>query len=121
MVALADALRAMLDGRRLVAAISILDDKDAAEMLRALLPLCAEVITCANANPRALSPATLQSLVTQLGGPAVRTIADPHAALERGAGGGRPRRRRAGHRLDLPGGRPARDEVGRPPGRAVLG
>jgi dihydrofolate synthase / folylpolyglutamate synthase len=82
MAALADALRAMLDGRRLVAAISILDDKDAAEMLRALLPLCSEVITCANANPRALSPATLQSLVTQLGGPAVRTIADPHAALE---------------------------------------
>jgi dihydrofolate synthase / folylpolyglutamate synthase len=82
MAALADALRAMLDGRRLVAAISILDDKDAAEMLRALLPLCSEVITCANANPRALSPATLQSLVTQLGGPAVRTIPDPHAALE---------------------------------------
>jgi dihydrofolate synthase/folylpolyglutamate synthase len=96
MAALADALRAMLDGRRplrdgrpaspasrrLVAAVSILDDKDAAEMLRALLPLCSEVITCANANPRALSPATLQSLVTQLGGPAVRTIADPHAALE---------------------------------------
>jgi dihydrofolate synthase / folylpolyglutamate synthase len=82
MVALADALRAMLDGRRLVVAISILDDKDAAEMLRVLLPLCSEVITCANANPRALSPATLQSLVTQLGGPAVRTVAEPRAALE---------------------------------------
>jgi dihydrofolate synthase / folylpolyglutamate synthase len=82
MAALADALREELDGRRLVAAISILDDKDAAGMLRVLLPLCAEVITCANANPRALSPATLQSLVTQLGGPAVRTIPDPHAALE---------------------------------------
>ena len=86
-------------------------------MLRALLPLCAEVITCANANPRALPPATLQSLVAQLGGPAVRTVADPARGARRGAGGGRPRRRRAGHRLDLPGGRPARDEVG-PPARA---
>jgi dihydrofolate synthase/folylpolyglutamate synthase len=83
MTALADALRAELGGRRMVAAVSILDDKDAAAMLRALLPLCAEVITCASANPRALSPATLQSLVSQLDGAVpVRTVADPHAALE---------------------------------------
>ena len=56
MAALAEALRGFLDGRRLVACISILDDKDAAGMLRELLPLCDEVICTASANPRALPP-----------------------------------------------------------------
>jgi dihydrofolate synthase/folylpolyglutamate synthase len=82
MAALAEALRGFLDGRRLVACVSILDDKDAAGMLRELLPLCAEVICTANANPRALPPATLQSLCRQLGGPPARTVPDPRTALE---------------------------------------
>jgi dihydrofolate synthase/folylpolyglutamate synthase len=81
MAALADALRGFLDGRRLVACLSILDDKDAAGMLRELLPLCSEVICTANANPRALTPATLQSLCRQLGGPPARTVPDPKRAL----------------------------------------
>ena len=81
MAALAEALRGFLDGRRLVACLSILDDKDAAGMLRELLPLCAEVICTANANPRALPPATLQSLCRQLGGPPARTVPDPRRAL----------------------------------------
>jgi dihydrofolate synthase/folylpolyglutamate synthase len=50
-------------------------------MLRELLPLCDEVICTANANPRALPPATLQSLCGQLGGPPARTVPDPRAAL----------------------------------------
>jgi dihydrofolate synthase/folylpolyglutamate synthase len=50
-------------------------------MLRELLPLCAEVICTANANPRALTPATLQSLCRQLGGPPARTVPDPRRAL----------------------------------------
>jgi dihydrofolate synthase/folylpolyglutamate synthase len=82
MAALAEALRGFLDGRRLVACLSILDDKDAAGMLRELLPLCSEVICTANANPRALTPATLQSLCRQLGGPPARTVPDPRRALE---------------------------------------
>jgi dihydrofolate synthase/folylpolyglutamate synthase len=82
MAALAEALRGFLDGRRLVACISILDDKDAAAMLRELLPLCDEVICTASANPRALSPGTLQSLCGQLGGPPARTTPDPRQALE---------------------------------------
>jgi dihydrofolate synthase/folylpolyglutamate synthase len=82
MAALAEALRGFLDGRRLVACISILDDKDAAGMLRELLPLCAEVICTASANPRALPPGTLQSLCGQLGGPPARTVSDPRRALE---------------------------------------
>ena len=79
--ALAESLRGFLDGRRLVACVSILDDKDAAAMLRALLPLCAEVICTAAANPRALPAATLESLCRQLGGPPARTVPEPRAAL----------------------------------------
>jgi dihydrofolate synthase/folylpolyglutamate synthase len=61
-------------------------------MLRELLPLCSEVICTANANPRALTPATLQSLCRQLGGPPARTVPDPRRALDEaraaaGAGG----------------------------------
>jgi dihydrofolate synthase/folylpolyglutamate synthase len=82
MAALAEALRGFLAGRRLVACLSVLDDKDAAGMLRELLPLCDEVICTANANPRALPPATLQSLCGQLGGPPARTVPDPRAALD---------------------------------------
>jgi dihydrofolate synthase / folylpolyglutamate synthase len=82
MAALAEALEGYLRGRRLVACVSILDDKDAAGMLRVLLPLCAEVVCTSNANPRALPPATLQSLCGQLGGPPARTVAEPRRALE---------------------------------------
>jgi dihydrofolate synthase / folylpolyglutamate synthase len=81
MAALAEALRATLAGRRLVAAVSILDDKDAAAMLRTLLPLCDEVVFCAASNPRALSPATLESLARQLDGPPARVLAGAHEAL----------------------------------------
>jgi dihydrofolate synthase/folylpolyglutamate synthase len=79
--ALVEALEDFVDGRRLVACVSILDDKDAAGMLRALLPLCAEIVCTTCANPRALPPATLQSLCHQLGGPPSRTVADPQRAL----------------------------------------
>jgi dihydrofolate synthase / folylpolyglutamate synthase len=65
----------------LVAVVSVLDDKDAAAMLRLLLPLCHSVVCTSNANPRALSPATLASLTEQLGGPPTRLEADPHRAL----------------------------------------
>jgi dihydrofolate synthase/folylpolyglutamate synthase len=82
MAALAEALDGFVEGRRLVACVSILDDKDAAGMLRELLPLCSEVICTANANPRALTPATLQSLCRQLGGPPARTVPDPRRALD---------------------------------------
>ena len=91
----------------LVAVVSVLDDKDAAEMLRALVPLCDEVVCTSNANPRALPPATLASLTEQLGGPPTRIEPDPHRALAlardlAGPGGSGPR-----DRLDLPRRRPA--------------
>ncbi|WP_354697649.1 Dihydrofolate synthase/folylpolyglutamate synthase [Paraconexibacter sp. AEG42_29] len=80
-VVLADTLREVLAGRRLVAVLSILDDKDAAAMLGELLPLCAEVVCTHSANPRALPPATLQSLAAQLGWPITRLEGDPARAL----------------------------------------
>ncbi len=87
-VALAASLREVLAGRRLVVVLSVLDDKDAAAMLAELLPLCAAGIATANANPRTLSPATLQSLAAQLapepaapGAYALRIEPDPRRAL----------------------------------------
>ena len=80
--ALAASLPDFLAGRPLVAVLSVLDDKDAAAMLTTLLALCAGVVFTANANPRALSPATLASLAGQIGAPPVmRVEADPHRAL----------------------------------------
>lgn len=66
--ALVESLPGFLAGRPLVAVLSVLDDKDAAAMLAALLPLCAGAVFTTNANPRALSPATLSSLAGQVGG-----------------------------------------------------
>ena len=77
----ARALAEALDGRRFTGVVSILEDKDAAEMLKALLPLFERVIYTRCANPRALSPATLASLSTQLNGPAAECVPDPKAAL----------------------------------------
>jgi dihydrofolate synthase/folylpolyglutamate synthase len=74
-------LRDFVAGRRLAIALSILDDKDAAAMLAELLGLDAALVCTANANPRALSPATLASLTEQLGGPPTRIEPDPHTAL----------------------------------------
>jgi dihydrofolate synthase/folylpolyglutamate synthase len=81
MAALARSVRELAGGRRVVACVSVLDDKDAAGMLRELLPLCAEVVFTASANPRALPAATLESLCRKLGGPPARTVAEPRAAL----------------------------------------
>jgi dihydrofolate synthase/folylpolyglutamate synthase len=68
----------------LVAVVSILDDKDAAGMLQALLPACRAVVFTSNANPRALPPATLQSLARQLEFTGeTEVVGDPERALER--------------------------------------
>ena len=83
LVALVDALDGVVGDRPLVAVVSVLDDKDAAGMLRPLLPRCAAVVFTASANPRALPPATLASLAEQLGGPPSEIVRDPRAALQR--------------------------------------
>jgi dihydrofolate synthase/folylpolyglutamate synthase len=68
---------------RLVAVVSILDDKDAAAMLRSLLPVCSEVVFTRSASSRSLPPPTLQSLAQQLGGPPTEVVRDPVGALQR--------------------------------------
>jgi dihydrofolate synthase / folylpolyglutamate synthase len=83
MEALASALPDAVGDRRLVAVVSILDDKDAAGMLRPLLPRAAAAVFTASRNPRALPPATLASLAAQLGGPPSEIVPDPRAAVLR--------------------------------------
>jgi dihydrofolate synthase/folylpolyglutamate synthase len=68
---------------RLVAVVSILDDKDASKMLAALLPSCDALILTHSQNPRALPPPTLQSLARQLHGPPSEVVPDPGAAIGR--------------------------------------
>jgi dihydrofolate synthase/folylpolyglutamate synthase len=63
--------------------IGVLEDKDAAGMLEALLPHFDRVVFTRPANPRALSPATLVTLAEKLGGPAAETVPEPRAAVER--------------------------------------
>jgi len=82
--ALAESLDSVLGERRpRVAVIGVLDDKDAAGMLEALLPRVDRIIFTRSQNPRSLSPATLTTLDEKLGGPPSETVADPLAALAR--------------------------------------
>jgi dihydrofolate synthase / folylpolyglutamate synthase len=77
------ALAGALPAGKLIAVVSILDDKDAAAMLRTLLPHCAGAVFTAASNRRALPPATLGSLAAQLGGPPAEIEPDPRRAVER--------------------------------------
>lgn len=82
MAALVQSLPEIVDGRdRLVAVVSILDDKDASAMLALLAPVCDALVFTTAANPRVLPPPTLQSLTRQLHGPASEVVVAPGAAL----------------------------------------
>jgi dihydrofolate synthase/folylpolyglutamate synthase len=81
--ALTQSLPAFAAGRRLVAVVSILDDKDAAGMLTRLLEHCDAVVCTACSSPRALPAATLASLIEQLGGAAATVVPGAHRALAR--------------------------------------
>ena len=78
--ALAAALPGFLAGRRLVACVSVLDDKDAGAMLGALAPLCSDLVLTAARNPRAVGAEQLAGAAPH-GGPAVHVEPAPHAAL----------------------------------------
>jgi dihydrofolate synthase/folylpolyglutamate synthase len=80
--ALAAALPEVLGPRapRILVA-SVLEDKDAAAMLAALLPLFHRVVFTRCSNPRSLSPGTLESLAAKLGGPPAVTVGDPREAV----------------------------------------
>jgi dihydrofolate synthase/folylpolyglutamate synthase len=71
------------DHGRVVAVVSILDDKDAAGMLAALGQGIDELVLTHAANPRALSPGTLLSLSLQVHGPHGEIVSDPGRALAR--------------------------------------
>ena len=86
----ARALAEALEGQRFVGVVAILDDKDAAAMLRSLLPLFDRVIFTRSANPRSLPPATLESLSTQLNGPPAEIVPNPKEALTRARSFGDP-------------------------------
>jgi dihydrofolate synthase/folylpolyglutamate synthase len=81
--ALTQSLPAFAAGRRLVAVVSILDDKDAGGMLARLLATCDAVVCTACTSPRALPAATLASLAGQIGGAAATVVPEAHAALAR--------------------------------------
>jgi dihydrofolate synthase / folylpolyglutamate synthase len=82
--ALAASLPDVFGSRRpRVAVIGVLEDKDAAGMLEALLPHFDRLVFTRPANPRSLSPATLVTLAEKLGGPPAETVPEPRAALSR--------------------------------------
>lgn len=78
--ALAAALPAFLEGRPLVACVSVLEDKNAAAMLGELAPQCADIVLTTARNPRAVGAGALAEAVPD-GGPAVHVEPAPHAAL----------------------------------------
>ncbi len=79
--ALAESLPDFVAGRPLALVLSVLDDKDAAAMLQALLPLTTHLVCCSCANPRALPAGTLASLAGQVGHVDTRIEPDPKRAL----------------------------------------
>ncbi len=102
--ALAGSLPDVVGGREIGLVMGVLEDKDAASMLAALLPMCERAWFTAPPSPRALSPAALQSLARQLGFEAVVCEPHPERALQQA-------RRWAGE---------GRDGEGEDDGRAVL-
>jgi dihydrofolate synthase/folylpolyglutamate synthase len=83
MAALVESVAELARDRRVVAVVSILDDKDAAAMLRMLMPVSHALVLTSSQNPRALPPPTLASLAGQLDGPPSEIVRDPRAALAR--------------------------------------
>ncbi len=66
-----------------VGVISILDDKDAASMLRVLLGRLSKAVFTGSPNPRALPPATLADLAAKVGDVPSEIEPDPRAAVDR--------------------------------------
>ena len=81
--ALVQSLPSFLAGRPLVAVVSVLDDKDAREMLERLLALCSGVVFTASANPRAITAQRLAGLAGDPRKGVTRAVEpDPRTALE---------------------------------------
>jgi dihydrofolate synthase / folylpolyglutamate synthase len=81
--ALAAELGELIAGRLAVGVMSVLDDKDASEMLATLLPVLDRIVFTRSSHRSALPPATLESLARQLAGPPAEVEPSPAAALDR--------------------------------------
>ncbi|MBA2506937.1 MAG: hypothetical protein H0V29_13510 [Thermoleophilaceae bacterium] len=81
--ALAESLPAVIGERPLTAVMSVLDDKDVSPMLAALAPAVQRAVFTRCANPRALSPATLESLWAKVSDAPAEIVAEPRAAVAR--------------------------------------
>ncbi len=79
--ALVESLGELLGARPVALVLGVLEDKDAASMLRTLLGVCECAWFTAPPSSRALSPAALQSLARQLGFDAVVCEPQPWRAL----------------------------------------
>jgi dihydrofolate synthase/folylpolyglutamate synthase len=82
MATLVDSLDRLLDRRRLIAVVSVLKDKDAAEMLGDLAPRCDIMFVTENSNPRSYRADELAQVVAEMeGGPEVFIDPEPRSAL----------------------------------------
>ena len=81
--ALAESVGELTGDKPVVGVMSVLDDKNASEMLAILLPLLDRVVFTRSSRRDALPPATLQSLARQLGGPPAEVEPAPGDALAR--------------------------------------
>ncbi len=90
-LALVQSLPEVLPAGPLALVLGVLEDKDAAAMLAALMPVVARAWFTAPASSRALSPAALQSLARQLGFDATACEPRPWRALEQARGWARER------------------------------
>jgi dihydrofolate synthase/folylpolyglutamate synthase len=79
--ALLETLPEAIGGSPVALVLGVLDDKDAAEMLRMLLPTCEHAWFTAPPSERALPPAALESLARQLDFERVTCQARPDRAL----------------------------------------
>ena len=72
---------------RVIGVVAILEDKDATAMLEILEPVLDEVVVTRTTSPRAMSPATLGELATEIfGEDRVTVVDDLPDALDRAAG-----------------------------------
>jgi dihydrofolate synthase/folylpolyglutamate synthase len=81
MEAMVASLPAELAGRRPVAVVSVLGDKDAGAMIGAMRGVVAEVVATRSSHARAVPSEALAALAREAGIPA-RAVEDPAAALE---------------------------------------
>ena len=82
MAAAAESIRQLFPGKKVVAVLGIMADKDAAHMLPSLLPLTHQIFTVAPNNPRAMDPEVLAQAIRQQGVPAA-ACGDVEDALRR--------------------------------------